>query len=221
MPSKANIAGQRFGRLVAVLQATSRNKNARWKCQCDCGRTTVVFRNSLMTGSTSSCGCLSTEVKRLRKTTHGQSKTATFGTWRAMIARCGNKNHRSYKNYGGRGIDVCERWRSFENFLSDMGHRPHGMMIERKDNDGNYEPMNCVWATMIDQNSNTRKCVQVEIDGRTFKTIAQAARFYGLRPVTVRIRLSKYRWGIERALKTPLVVQHTPNRFRNKEKRNA
>ena len=119
-----------------------------------------------------------------------------------MRARCSNPKEPSYPYYGGRGISVCERWDCFDNFLSDMGERPAGMTLERLDADGNYEPENCVWATIQQQNCNKRDNVQITFNGRT-QTISKWAEELGLPDSALRHRLCKYGWSVERALTTP------------------
>lgn len=160
MPAFKDITGQRFGRwtVIALHAKPSRIKpthNSLWLCVCDCGNKSIVDSTFLRLGKSQSCGCLKTE----RHTKHGHAgshPTATYHSWTGMWQRCTNPDNPGYSNWGGRGIKVCERWRSFENFLADMGTKPSGYTIERIDNDGNYEPGNCTWIPKSEQWKNKR-----------------------------------------------------------------
>ena len=154
----ADITGQRFGRLSVVRREGSIGAGfAAWKCQCDCGNEVLVDVGRLRAGRTRSCGCLARECAAARKRTHGMTGSRAYKTWVMMIQRCTNPRYPNYKNYGARGITVCQRWReSFEAFLADMGNRPSGLTLDRKDNDGHYEPGNCRWADALTQVRNRR-----------------------------------------------------------------
>jgi hypothetical protein len=140
------------------------------------------------------------------RTEHGHSSrngsSATYQTWRNMRSRCENPNVPAYKNYGGRGITVCERWQDFPSFLADMGERPEGMTIERINNDGNYEPDNCRWATRRQQGRNTRANQLVTLDGET-KCLTEWAEERGIKMPTLWARL-RLGWTPEEAITTPV-----------------
>lgn len=156
-----NIIGDRFGRMVVVRlhDPGASGRHASWECRCDCGKTSVAQGSKLANGNTKSCGCLRRELGIAANTTHGRARTPTYRIWVLMRYRCFNPKAKPYKYYGGRGITVCDRWLSFQNFFDDMGERPSGMSIDREDNDGNYEPGNCRWATPKEQRANQRRRV--------------------------------------------------------------
>lgn len=161
MSKLIDLSGKKVGRLTIVKRApNSKAGESRWHCLCDCSGVTIVLSGHLRSKATQSCGCLAKLLTSRRSTTHGMTDTAEYIAWQRMKNRCLNKNMTGFKRYGGRGISVCGRWlNSFENFLSDMGVKPKNgtrYSLDRIDNNGNYEPSNCRWATSLDQAQNTR-----------------------------------------------------------------
>lgn len=199
-----DLTGKRFGKRIVVRRVADAIKwHPTWLCRCDCGSEDLVLGQCLLKGASSCCfKCRKAKIK------HGcgrrKAKTVEYNTWTGMKSRCTDKSSTSYANYGGRGIVVCERWEnSFENFLADMGPRPSAShSIERIDNDGNYEPSNCRWATILEQNANTRHCKNVTFIGETHN-LAEWARRFGFNQQTLQQRFSKG-WTPLLALGTPL-----------------
>lgn len=193
------------GCLRAIKQAgKSRSGVILWECLCDkslggCGATTIVRGIHLRSGHTQSCGCLAELVQKTCHVTHGMTKTPEYQSWHGMKQRCTNSRHTSFSDYGGRGISVCDRWMTFENFLSDMGRKPStSHSIDRIDNNGNYEPSNCVWASKESQARNNRRNRPLTIGERT-QLISDWARETGLSVATICKRLARG-WTTERAV---------------------
>jgi hypothetical protein len=160
---RTDLSGQRFGRLTVVkLDHRNDRRKAIWLCRCDCGETSLADGNNLRSGNSESCGCLRRE-QLADGAPHGHAReglrSPEYQSWAAMWARCRATDpmDRRFRDYVARGITVCERWRSFETFLADMGPRPAGTSIDRIDNDRGYEPGNCRWATDTQQNLNKRR----------------------------------------------------------------
>lgn len=158
---KLDLSGQKFGRLTAIRDdGKTTNGGTKWLCVCECGEKTSVFIGHLRNGETTSCGCFKRESTAKRSKKHGDASggnvTVEYDAWRGMWDRCTNPNYEGFHNYGGRGIVVCERWKKYENFLTDMGRRPSNKhSLDRYPNvNGNYEPNNCRWATAKQQAGN-------------------------------------------------------------------
>jgi hypothetical protein len=197
------IAGDTFGRLTLVERIATRP--SRWRCRCLCGSEVVVRQCHLVTGHTRSCGCLSLETlaKRNREgATHGLSNSSEYRIWIDMIRRCEDSSVAGWIGYGARGIRVCERWKRFELFYADMGQRPSARhSIERRDNNGNYEPANCYWATRTEQARNKRNTRYVTING-TRMCVADIAGKFG---IDSQLALARMRvgWSAEDAVSLP------------------
>jgi hypothetical protein len=161
--TSSNLVGNRFGRLTVVkFIGRSSHRHALWECLCECGNVVLVANPNLRSGNSKSCGCLKTENNIITWTKHGHASgnTPEYESWSAMWSRVrSSPNRRAFRDYVQRGISVCDRWKSFETFLSDMGPRPPKTSIDRIDNDGNYEPSNCRWATASQQVRNRRRKV--------------------------------------------------------------
>lgn len=169
--NRLDLVGKRFSRLVVVAEGKTKmhpsgSSHSSFVCECDCGSVVSVIGTSLTTGNTTSCGCFNLELLKARAT-HAMTGTRTYRIWQAMRNRCRNTNMAGWQNYGGRGIRVCERWSSFENFLSDMGESPPGHEIDRIDNNGIYEPNNCRWATREQQSRNKRSNRIISFNGQS------------------------------------------------------
>jgi hypothetical protein len=201
MGKKLDLVGSQFGRLTVVRRA-----RRGWLCRCACGVEKIIRTGHLISGSVVSCGCFHREQQLASVTVHGAAagrKTREYVIWLGIKQRCHGHHVTSQmkKNYRDRGIVMCSRWRSsFASFLSDMGPCPASMTIERKDNDGNYEPSNCVWASRTAQNRNKRNNVRITFDGRT-ACLPEWSEITGINEETLRSRLTRG-WPIERALKS-------------------
>jgi hypothetical protein len=169
-----------------------------WLFRCACGGELVACLYDVRKGNTRSCGCISAELLLERNHRHGMRKSRTYRCWAGMITRCTNPKTKSFADYGARGITVCDEWRDFSRFLADMGECPDGMSIDRIDNDGNYEPGNCRWATTAEQNNNTRHNKHLTFNGKT-QNVKQWSRELGISYTTLHWRLTRG-WSVDRAL---------------------
>lgn len=204
-----NLKEMRFGYLTVLDRVKDIEKNdgyAYWKCKCDCGKITIVPSNHLKSGHTRSCGCLQREKVKESATTHGLSKEKLHNIWMSMISRCENISNSSYRNYGARGVTVCQEWKSdfmtFYTWAIINGYR-EGLSIERKDVNGNYEPDNCTWATYKEQQNNKRNNHFITFNGRT-QTMTQWAEEIGISCGTLSNRINVAKWSVERALTEPI-----------------
>jgi hypothetical protein len=189
-----DLSGKSFGRWFVSDYAGK----SYWNCVCECGTVRKVNGKNLTLGTSSSCGCYVAEIN----TKHGMSRTRVYSIWEGMKQRCTSPSSSYWHRYGSRGIKVCERWQSFENFYADLGEPPSKQhSLGRIDNDGDYEPSNVRWETLEQQNNNKVLNHKVTIDGVT-KTLTQWAEENGLKPSTVMSRVS-YGWSDYDAVTLP------------------
>jgi len=201
-------AGERFGRLVAI-KMTVGGRHSKYLCRCDCGKEKEIHTSGLVGGRSLSCGCLASELTSERSKTHGMSHTSEYRIWAAIKRRCVLKTCKEYPRYGGRGIKVSQEWHNFSAFINDMGRRPSpDLEIDRINNDGNYEPTNCRWATVTENARNRCDNHVLEFNGLS-EPIIWWAQHLGLRKSTISFRL-RSGWTVERALTAPVRVIKAP-----------
>ncbi len=198
-----DLTGRTYNRLTVLKYIGS----STWLCKCSCGNTCQARSYAIRKNIVVSCGCYKAEKAKEFHTTHGHSskRTPTYQVWDGVIQRCTNKKNQAYKNYGGRGIRVSGKWLKFENFLKDMGEKPTTKhSIERIDNNGGYESQNCKWILLSKQHINKRTNFMI-----TYKQIAMPlsewAKKYNIHPSTLRNRIVRSRWPIDKSLTLPLI----------------
>lgn len=207
--AKLDLTGQQFERLTVIEEAGRNNrKEVLWKCKCACGNFTEVTTYRLRKGETKSCGCLNIDTDK-RKTsetgkankTHGMSNTRIYKTYRAMKERCLLPSSKKYKDYGGRGIKLCDEWNTFEAFLkwSNANDYDETLTLDRIDVNGNYEPSNCRWANMKVQSNNKRNNRYITYNNET-KTLSEWAEHFGIKRVTLASRLDRQGLSFEEAI---------------------
>lgn len=204
MGKYVNITGQRFGRWAVIADSGRKDGEVVWLCQCECGNRNVIKGGDLRSGKTKSCGCLKKDMGLPNKT-HGESKTRLYKEWKGIKHRCNiDDGSRTYNNYGGRGIKVCEEWNysyeAFRDWALTNGYGD-GLSIERIDVNGNYEPDNCTFIPVPKQSVNRRNTL-LTVNGET-KTKAEWAKEIGVSLTTLSSRLNKLGWSPERAVSTP------------------
>lgn len=209
---RADLAGQKFGRLTVKEYVGSKKYCSLWRCVCDCGNEAIVKGKYLLNGDTKSCGCLITDVLKERNTTHGLSyKSRLYTVWKGMRDRCNNPHSDEYKNYGGRGISVCQEWNDFVAFYQwavnngyDESLPSTECSIDRIDNNGNYCPDNCRWTSMTQQARNTRRNRFLSHNGEK-KTVVEWGEIYKICPQYIIQRIDRYGWSVEDAITTPVL----------------
>ena len=208
MRKLVDLTGQRFGRLTVIERTASTNKNAKWLCRCDDGNYVSVFGMDLKSGKTQSCGCIHSEQLAQRNYKHGLSDNKLCDIWRSMKERCYNPHFEQYNDYGGRGIMVCPEWlhdfQAFYDWAMANGYADN-LSIDRINNNGNYEPSNCRWATRQEQANNKRSNHLLTFNGKT-QTLSQWSQEVHIKSHTLLARL-KRGWSVEKTLTTPVKTQ--------------
>lgn len=186
-------SGQKFNRLTAVKLVLKDDKwnDHIWLFSCDCGNSKNIRIKSVRSNHTKSCGCYKSELLAESNKTHGRTKEnlLSYMSWKDMNQRCFNKKNKDYKNYGGRGIDVCERWKNFDNFFVDLGERQQHQTLDRIDVNQGYNPFNCKWSTAEEQANNKRNNFFLNFEGKKY-SITQLSKKVGVNRKTIKYRLS-------------------------------
>lgn len=216
--SKNNlIENQKIGKLTLIRKINA-CRGSKWECKCECGNSLIVKEYDLRQGNIKSCGCLKKEYAKKGNIIHGFNKTRIQEIHHAMKMRCYCKKHKYYKNYGGRGIKICDEWlgkeglKNFGVWALENGYND-ALSIDRINNNGNYEPSNCKWSTLIEQQNNTRRNHIIEYNGEKL-SLSQMARKYNILPSTLCNRLRKWK-DIGKAIETP--IENNKKRLKNKE----
>jgi|AGTN01.1.fsa_nt_gi hypothetical protein len=202
MSTRIDLVQKQFGRLLVVgFAGTDKHRRAMWRCICECGAESIISGANLLNGYTKSCGCLFNELNPGITLTPNGKQTRLYMIWGGMRQRCSNPNHIGYKDYGGRGITVCDEWKSFKAFHTwamSNGYTD-GMSIDRKDNDASYCPSNCQWIPREEQGIHTHRIHFLTLNGAT-KSITEWSRLTGIGRATITKRINILGWPIERAL---------------------
>lgn len=192
-----DLTGKKFGRWTVKCFSHQKGKALYWSCVCECGVERAVFGADLKRGGSESCGCLAREKRSARAKKHEMSFHPAYRTWIQMKTRCMKESNAGYKDYGGRGIVVCEEWLSFDNFWKDMGPTwEKGLSLDRIDVNGNYESINCRWATAKEQGNNRRTNRFIKCPDGVERTLAEAAEAYGINRNSMAARI-RYGWSDE------------------------
>ena len=204
MGKQLDLTGMKFGRLTCEkVVGRSKFRQKLWLCRCNCGNETIVLSDNLRRNNTQSCGCLQKERAKESHTIHSERKTKLYSIWSEMKKRCFNKNSKAYKNYGGKGIKVCEEWLNYPKFCkwAKANGYLEGLSIERMNIEKDYEPGNCKWIELSEQAKNTSRNVFITFNNKTM-ILADWARELNIGQATLRFRLNKG-WSIEKTLTTP------------------
>lgn len=214
MSNFKDLTNKRFGKLL-VIENTNKKKNKKtiWLCKCDCGDYKEVQVDNLTTGHTKSCGCLNGKGYK-----HNLKNTRLYYIWSCMKQRCYNKNHKQYKDYGQRGIKICNEWHEFINFYNWAINTDYqdNLTIDRINNNGNYEPENCRWVNMKIQSNNRRSNHIIEYKNETH-TLKEWCDILKLNYKTMQTRINSLKWGVEKAFETPINTKYRNKRSGNNE----
>ena len=217
MPKRSDLAGKKFGKLTVLEPAFTKYGKLHWKCLCDCGNFSYVNTQYLKNRNTQSCGCLKSEVaKRIfskLNTTHGETKTRLFNLWTRIKDRCYREKNPNYRNYGGRGIKMCDEWKDdfvkFRTWAINSGYKEELLKngknkwtIDRINNDGDYEPSNCRWVTIKQQCRNRRTNSFVEYNGEKY-CYAELSENFNINKQIIQYRIS-HGWSINDTINTPV-----------------